>query len=63
LFMSELKCVVAAMCHVRRVPPGPGIDFSVAYLLSVRTVYRVLSQFPSDFHDSTIPSKSLLLHY
>lgn len=61
--MSELKCVVAAMCHVRSVPPGPGIDFNVADLLSVRTVYRVLSQFASDFHDSTIPSKSLLLRY
>jgi len=51
------------MCHVRSVPPGPGIDFNVADLLSVRTVYRVLSQFASDFHDSTIPSKSLLLRY
>lgn len=61
--MSELKCVVAAMCHVRSVPPGPGIDFSVADLLSVRIAYRVLSQFASDFHDSTIPPKSLRLHY
>lgn len=61
--MSELKCVVAAMCHARSVPAGPVMDFSVADLPSVRIVYRVLSQFASDFHDNTIPSKSLLLHY
>ena len=37
--MSELKCVVGAMFHLMSVPPGPGIDFSVADLLSVRTVF------------------------
>ena len=61
--MSVLKCVVAAMCHVRSVPPGPGIDFNIADLLSVRIVYRVLSQFVSIFRDSAIPFKSLLRHY
>jgi len=61
--MSELKYVVAAMCHVGSVPPGPGIDFNIVDLLSVRIVYLVLSQFVSRFHDSASPFKSLFRHY